>query len=84
MDMENVTVLPSSRKNELSEELPAWRHGAFTQAFLDALAGAGDPEGHGVISMSDLASAMARDLAGLTHGKQHLGPHVNFSGTCSW
>ena len=73
-------MLTSSRKNELSEELPAWRHGAFTQAFLDALAGGADPEGHGVISMSELANAMGRDLAALTHGKQHLGPHVNFLG----
>ncbi len=47
MDMENVTVLTSSKKNELSQELPVWRHGAFTQAFLDALSGAADPEGHG-------------------------------------
>ena len=80
MDIENVTVLTSSKKNELSEELPAWRHGAFTQAFLDALAGAADPQGHGVISMSELASAMSRDLVALTHDKQHLGPHVNFLG----
>jgi WD40 repeat protein len=80
MDMENVTVLTSSKKSELSQELPVWRHGAFTQAFLDALAGGADPEGHGVISMTELASAMGRDLATLTHDKQHLGPHVNFLG----
>ncbi len=72
--------MTSSRKNELSEELPRWRHGAFTQAFLDALAGGADPEGHGLISMSELASAMSLDLAALTHDKQHLGPHVNFLG----
>ena len=29
MDMENVTVLTSSKKNELSEELPDWKHGAL-------------------------------------------------------
>ena len=80
MDMGNVTVLTSSSKNGLSEELPAWRHGAFTQAFLDALAGGADPQGHGVISTSELASAMGRDLATLTHGKQDLGLHVNFLG----
>ncbi len=52
MDMENVTVLTSSKKNELSEELPEWKHGALAQAFLDALAGAADPEG--IIRLSAL------------------------------
>src|SRR5262249_1265024 len=42
MDLENVTVLTSSKKNELSQELPDWKHGALTQAFLDALVGAAD------------------------------------------
>ena len=46
MDLENVTVLTSSKKNELSEELPEWRHGALAEAFLDALKGAADAEGH--------------------------------------
>ena len=64
VNMDNVTVLTSaSKKGELSQELPAWGHGAFTQAFLDALSGGADPENHGVISMSDLASAMDKDLA---------------------
>jgi hypothetical protein len=40
MDLENVTVLTSSKKNELSEELPEWKHGALAEAFLDALKGA--------------------------------------------
>ncbi len=46
MDLENVTVLTSSKMNELSEELPEWKHGALAQAFLDALAGAADSAGH--------------------------------------
>ena len=41
VNMDNVTVLTSSRKDELSQELPTWKHGAFTQAFLDALSGRG-------------------------------------------
>ena len=45
LDLENVTVLTSSKKNELSEELPDWRHGALAQAFLDALTGAADSKG---------------------------------------
>ncbi len=80
MDMENVTVLTSSKKNELSQELPVWRHGAFTQAFLDALSGAADPEGHGIIRLSALTDAMDAELKTLTKGRQHLGLHVNFGG----
>ena len=80
MDMENVTVLTSSRKNELSQELPIWRHGAFTQAFLDALRGAADPDGHGIIRLSALTDAMDAELQTLTKGQQHLGLHVNFGG----
>ena len=82
MDLENVTVLASSKKNELSQELPAWKHGAFAQAFLDALSGAADPEGHGVIRLSALTDAMEAEIQRLTRGMkpQHLGLHVNFGG----
>jgi uncharacterized caspase-like protein len=80
MNMDNVTVLTSSKKDELSRELPAWGHGAFTQSFLDALAGAADPEGQGVISMPELIKSMDQDLDHLTKGQQHLGPRVNFLG----
>jgi len=59
---------------------PAWKHGAFTQAFLDALAGGAVPEGRGVISVPDLVKAMDQDLDHLTKGQQHLGPRVNFLG----
>ena len=78
MNLDNVTVLTSSSKDELSQESPAWSHGAFTQAFLDALSGGADRKGNGVISMPDLAEAMDKDLETLTKGKQHLGPHLNF------
>ena len=80
MNLDNVTVLTSSRKDELSQESPAWNYGAFTQAFLDALSGGADREGHGVISMPELAEAMDKDLETLSKGKQHLGPHLNFLG----
>ena len=80
VDSDNVSVLTSSTKDELSQELPAWRHGAFTQAFLDSLEGAADLSGHGAISINKLADDMAGELANLTNGKQHLGERVNFSG----
>jgi hypothetical protein len=78
MDLENVTVLTSSRRNELSEELPEWRHGALAEAFLDALKGA--PATEGIIRLSALTDAMENEVQSLTKGRQHLGMHVNFSG----
>jgi WD40 repeat protein len=78
MDLENVTVLTSSKKNELSEELPEWRHGALAEAFLDALKGAADSEG--IVKLSALTDAMENEVQLLTHDRQHLGMHVNFSG----
>ena len=78
MDLENVTVLTSSKKNELSEELPEWKHGALAEAFLDALKGA--PATEGVIRLSALTDAMENEIRSLTKEKQHLGMHVNFSG----
>jgi uncharacterized caspase-like protein len=78
MDMESVTVLTSSKKNELSKELPDWKHGALAQAFLDALAGAADSEG--VVGLWALIGAMEHEVQSLTKGRQHLGMHVNFSG----
>jgi uncharacterized caspase-like protein len=80
MDMANVTVLTSSKENEQSQELSKWKHGAFTKAFLDALSGAADPEGRGVIKLSALAGAMYAELPTLTRDQQHLGLHVNFEG----
>jgi hypothetical protein len=42
MDLENVTVLTSSKKNELSEELPEWKHGATPEGFYEVTPGAED------------------------------------------
>ena len=78
MDFENVTVLTSSKRSELSEELPEWKHGALAQAFLDALAGAADSKG--IVTRSALTDAMENEVQSLTKGRQHLGMHVNFSG----
>jgi WD40 repeat protein len=78
MDLENVTVLTSSRRNELSEELPEWKHGALAEAFLDALKGGADSEG--IVRLSALTDAMENEVQSLTKGRQHLGMHVNFSG----
>jgi WD40 repeat protein len=78
LDLENVTVLTSSKKNELSQELPDWKHGALAQAFLDALAGAADSQG--IVRLSALTDAMENEIKSLTKDRQHLGMHINFSG----
>jgi uncharacterized caspase-like protein len=79
VNMDNVTVLTSSTKDELSTEDPALKHGAFTQAFLDAIGGRASPSGHEVISTGELAKEMRDELERLTNGKQHLGMHLNFA-----
>jgi uncharacterized caspase-like protein len=77
MDLENVTVLTSSKKNELSQELPDWKHGALAQAFLDALVGAVAPQG--IVRLSALTEAMESEVKSLTKDRQHLGMHINFN-----
>jgi len=77
MDLENVTVLTSSKKNELSQELPGWKHGALAQAFLDSLVGAADPRG--IVRLSALTEAMENEIKSLTKDRQHLGRHINFN-----
>jgi WD40 repeat protein len=77
MNLENVSVLTSSKQNELSEELPGWKHGALTQAFLDALVGAADSQG--IVRLSAMTDAMEHEIKSLTNDRQHLGMHINFS-----
>ena len=79
LNSNNVTVLTSSDKDELSREDRAWGHGAFTKAFLDSLAGGADPNSRGTISTADLAVAMRNELERLSGGQQHLGMHMNFA-----
>jgi WD40 repeat protein len=78
MDLENVTVLTSSKRDELSEELPEWEHGALAEAFLGALRGAADSKG--IIKILALTDAMETEIQSLTKGRQHLGIHMNFTG----
>ncbi|MBV8439002.1 MAG: caspase family protein [Hyphomicrobiales bacterium] len=79
LNSNNITVLTSSNKDELSREDPAWKHGAFTKAFLDALAGGADLSSRGVISTAELAVAMRKEVEELSGGRQHLGMHMNFA-----
>jgi WD40 repeat protein len=71
-----TVVLTSSTGTETSYEDPAWQHGAFTKALLEAL----DPSATGLhpVSMAELATFMKPQLLALTKGRQHLGDHMLF------
>lgn len=78
----NVTVLTSSSGREPSLEDPAWQHGAFTRALLDALNDpSADADHVGLINASPLAHYVARHLASLTGGKQTPDMEVRFDTT---
>jgi hypothetical protein len=79
LNSNNITVLTSSDKDEKSREDPTWKDGAFTKAFLDALAGGADLSSRGVISTGELAVALRKEVGELSGGKQRLGMHMNFA-----
>ncbi len=68
----NAIVLASSTSGELSQERSDWRHGAFTKALLEGLAGAADimPK-DGVITIDELALYVKERVKELTGGLQH-------------
>jgi WD40 repeat protein len=77
LNSNNIAILTSSDKDELSREDPTWKHGAFTKAFLDALAGGADPSNRGLISVGTLADAMKKEVKELSG--QRLGMRMNFA-----
>jgi WD40 repeat protein len=82
MTLENVSVLTSSKKNELSQELPDWKHGALARAFLDALAGAADSEG--IVRPTALTDAMENEIQSLTKGRSTSAAIPISTTNCSW
>jgi hypothetical protein len=64
---------------ELSEQRDAWRHGAFTKALLEGLAGKADGivsgQKDGRIDTLELGTWLSRRVAELTGGKNQ---HANF------
>ena len=73
MARSGVVVLTSSTGAEDSIENPKLGHGAFTALLLKALAGAAAREGHGPISVGELAAYLQAALPEITGGAQHLG-----------
>jgi uncharacterized caspase-like protein len=76
----NVSVLTSSKANQLSFEDDKWQHGAFTKVLLDALSGSADLDRDGVISLQELVAYVDEHLSKLTDGRQQLGFSLRFAG----
>lgn len=67
-----VLVFAASRGGEPSIERDEWRHGAFTRALLDGLAGAADrTPGDGRITLQELRTYVTWRVIDLTQGQQH-------------
>jgi hypothetical protein len=64
-------VLSSSTGFESSWEDPSWRNGAFTEALLEALDGAGDTDGNRWVSVRELDTFVRRRVPELTENRQH-------------
>ena len=77
----NITVLTSSSGSELSRENEAWKHGAFTHVFLEALGSASDGDRNGVLSVTELTGYLARHVPRLTSEQQRPGIEVRFEGS---
>jgi uncharacterized caspase-like protein len=81
LDVNNVTVLTSSKADKASREDEKWQHGAFTKVLLDAFSAADiDTDHNGVISMTELTDYIGRHLGALTDDDQQLGLTLNFRG----
>jgi len=78
----NVTVLTSSTGTQVSREDPAWEHGAFTKALLDAF---NDPTAdinhNSLISTNGLAAYLTAHVASLTGGAQTPGMEIRYDTT---
>jgi WD40 repeat protein len=78
----NVTVLTSSSGDEFSYEDPAWQHGAFTRALLDAFGdAAADINQNGLISTTGLVRYVTNRVLALSDGRQHPGMEARFEAT---
>lgn len=77
---QNVTVLTSSKEHETSREDPAWGHGAFTKAILDAFDpdDGADADHNGLITTTELADYIGNAVPALTGGRQTPGIEIRY------
>jgi uncharacterized caspase-like protein len=78
MASNNVTVLTSSRAEEVSREDETWKNGAFTKVLIEAFGRDADEDHNGLISMSELTEYMSAHLPILTGNQQHVGIEQRF------
>jgi uncharacterized caspase-like protein len=67
----NAVVFTSSRGRELSQESTQWKHGAFTYALLQGLAGKADLMKAGRVTMKELDAYVSELVPQITDGAQH-------------
>lgn len=72
-------LLAATKPGEESRETAELGHGAFTYAVLEALRGAADTDGDGILTVSELFGYVARRVPVLTGGQQH--PYHKMEGT---
>jgi len=66
-----VLVFAACQEAEGAAEPPGLKHGVFTYALLEAMAGKADENGDGGVSAAELRTYVARRVEGLTGGEQH-------------
>lgn len=66
-------TLTAADANELSYEDARWGggHGVFTHNLIAALQGAGDADGNGIVTFTEAADFVTRQVAGETRGRQN-------------
>jgi hypothetical protein len=69
--VENVAILASCTGEEGSLELDEFKHGAFTQGLLEALDGAGDLDGDGNSTWSEILDYVLVRVPKITGNEQH-------------
>ncbi len=66
-----IITFASCEASETSQEDPQWKHGAFTLALLDGLAGAADERHNGRVDAQELEYFIHSRVIALTGGQQH-------------
>ena len=66
-----IAVLTASREGEESQEYEAGQKGLFTHFLLDALQGAGDADGNGLVTLEEAYQHLNKRVVRESHNQQH-------------
>lgn len=64
-------VITGSRGNEVSQEIDAFQHGAFTYFLIQGMKGAADFDRDGLVTVGEAFSYLSREVPQATNGSQH-------------